>query len=1202
MKSASLPRLAVVFCAAFASLILPSRAHNLDTRATEISFAKDFLNTMSARASANQPLVQANDEFWMLLKTTPGPGTDTGVGGYQTFYVPDGMQVKDVAYVLPDLSDPRGFRAIPMKGQSPIAIGNGSISPKTTPELTGWSLPGVNGLGVNYDPVNASGADRGTLAGVYADTGVFFSTDPRTVHNSYGAAVSGGSAPMTNNSGDTVGEFYASNIANSSVNGVFGTMTLWDSYQLRAYGRSDSSPIIDPEDGRGNAPWGLANAVAGPQSGYAWEFDYPTYQSTSGTNAQKMRAAIKIGPWQRIKYPGSQISSDQPGLISNALGYAGIDASLMGVAPTSLPGGITAVRFAIGQLELGRPEYAAVKVKINSLSGNADDSFPMYADAFGGDAGGTAGGKDHIWRYFDPTVVKLDIAVSLQKVASKKLVAPGETFYFDLTFINNGQTAIPNISLTDAIPTGLTFVSATPSASSSSGSTYVWNLGTVTPRSIKTVRLYVKATGSGTVFNTVIAKSGSTVVGVATDSVEISTRSLIIKSKSVTPSHAAPGSTVQYTMLVENIGTGPSGTPMVLRDYLPAGFTYQSFVSATLNGAAISSPTISVNSSNSALPVFTISQGIQRDKSLVIRFNALIGAGVTPGIYYNQYEIEYESKKLPPIPEAPVTVGGGRIGDFVWRDWDGDGVQDSGEEGIANVAVGLYGSDGITLLQTKTTDANGSYLFTGLTAGTYVVKVTAPSGYAQTYDPDSTVNNQTTVTLAAEQQVLTADFGYRPTGSGSIGDQVFEDLNKNGVLTSGEPGIPNVSVRLYENSNANGTIDAGDVLIATQVTNGSGVYNFTGLNTGLNYLVQVDTADTDISSYFTTLYGSAANTLTSSNPRAVASGFATYTLADFGFWRALPATIGDQVFVDNNQNGTYDAGDAPLGNVTVNLYAADGVTLVATTPTDVSGNYLFNSVAAGTYVVRVDTTDNDIPSGYSASVLSFNPTVAAGASFLTADFPFIAVFGKSVDLASAVPGNSLNYTMFPYWPGPSLLTNASVRDTVPAGTTFVSAGQGGALSGLTGSAAVNGSVAATAASSGSPVLTSVADNEIWSDQPATNYGTLDEMWIERTNTYRNRLLIRFDLSRPRFPPTPRFPRRSCGLPRKAATTAIRTSPPTVSMLPGMRPPQAGATGSPAQLGRRQVPKGTTIPPPRPPLPSPATETTTGHSPRSHRPG
>jgi hypothetical protein len=88
--------------AGFGSAVAPSAlAHNLDTRATSIQFAPNFVQTMAQRAATNGALVTVADEFWVLIKTTPGPGTTTGVGGYQTFYIPAGVQVLDAAYVQP---------------------------------------------------------------------------------------------------------------------------------------------------------------------------------------------------------------------------------------------------------------------------------------------------------------------------------------------------------------------------------------------------------------------------------------------------------------------------------------------------------------------------------------------------------------------------------------------------------------------------------------------------------------------------------------------------------------------------------------------------------------------------------------------------------------------------------------------------------------------------------------------------------------------------------------------------------------------------------------------------------------------------------------------------------------------------------------------------------------------------------------------
>ncbi|MCU0796842.1 MAG: DNRLRE domain-containing protein [Akkermansiaceae bacterium] len=1109
------------------SLIDSALAHNLDTTATSISFADDYVALMSQRAAGSDPLIQQDDEFWVLLKTTPGPGTQTGVGGYQTFYIPEGVIAMDAAYVFPDASDPRGFRAIPMKGQSPIAIGNGSISPATSTEFIGWSLPGTNGLGVKFDPVTSTGAHRGTLAGVYADTGIFYSTDPRTAFNSYGVVkppLTGGSSPMRNNSGDTVGEWYATNIADAIPRQVLGVMSLWDSQQLRAYGRADVAPLLD-SNGRGTAPWGMANVVAGPDSGYAWEFDYDAYQSTAGTTTAKLRAAIKIGPWNRIRYPGSQISSDQPGLISNVLGQAGVDASLMGIPSTAIPPDANAIRFAIGQLELGRPEFAAVKVRIIDEPA-AGDCWGMNADAFGGDAGGTDGGKDHIWRYFDPTVVTLTPCTFIQKVASKALVSPGEVFHYDITFANNGTLTLPNVTITDVLPSGLNHVSAVPAPSSGSGSTYVWNLGTLDPGEMVTLRQYVRATGNGTLFNTATARSNGNVIGVAKEAVEVGVRAILNKTKSVTPGSAAPGEIVAYTLDIENIGTGSNGTPLRAREFLPSGFTYQNLVSATLNGAAISSPTVTVDSSNPAQPIFTVNQSIKPGNRLRITFNALIGASVQPGTYWNSYQIEYEGKVIPPIPEAPVEVGGARLGDTVFLDWDGDGTQDAGEGGLQGVTVTLYrDGDGNgsfeTLVGTKVTNTAGSYLFTGLAAGSYQVFVPnagsggVPAGYLLTADPaGAPFSPSFNVSLVANQSFLTADFGYRPAGSGTIGDQVFEDLDKDGINDAGEPGIANVTVRLYVDNNHDGVIDGSDLLLATTATNGSGIYGFSGLVTTRRYLVDFDSADSDLAAYFNGLYGSGANELTSATPYVVNAGFTNITTADFGFWRALPATIGDQVFIDANQNGSFDAGELPMGGITVNLYAADGVTLIDTTTTDPLGTYLFDDVAAGTYVVRVDTNDPDIPSGYSASVLSHNPAVAAGASYLTADFPFVSVFSKVVDKASASAGELLTYRMYPYWPGPSLLTSAMVTDAIPDGTTFVSAGQGGVLSGMTGSAGVPGSHPGSPGG-GTATLTAVKDTNLNSASVGTNYGS-DTTLVENRgggNTLGARqILVQFDLS------------------------------------------------------------------------------------------
>ncbi|MCK5924023.1 MAG: hypothetical protein KAG66_24015, partial [Methylococcales bacterium] len=74
------------------------------------------------------------------------------------------------------------------------------------------------------------------------------------------------------------------------------------------------------------------------------------------------------------------------------------------------------------------------------------------------------------------------------------------------------------------------------------------------------------------------------------------------------------------------------------------------------------------------------------------------------------------------------------IGDRVWEDLNGDGIQDAGETGVDNVTVTLYDING-GVLDTTTTSNGGQYSFTQLSAGNYVVGFSNfPAGYTLTDD------------------------------------------------------------------------------------------------------------------------------------------------------------------------------------------------------------------------------------------------------------------------------------------------------------------------------------------------------------------------------------------------------------------------------------------------------------------------------------
>ena len=115
----------------------------------------------------------------------------------------------------------------------------------------------------------------------------------------------------------------------------------------------------------------------------------------------------------------------------------------------------------------------------------------------------------------------------------------------------------------------------------------------------------------------------------------------------------------------------------------------------------------------------------------------------------------------------------GSIGDYVWLDANGNGIQDVGEVGMAGVTLNLYAGSTCTgtPIGTQLSDpsGNGFYLFAPLAAGTYSVQVVTPSGFAPTTvnAAGSTSENDSnpacsTVTIADGEFNGSLDFGFVP--------------------------------------------------------------------------------------------------------------------------------------------------------------------------------------------------------------------------------------------------------------------------------------------------------------------------------------------------------------------------------------------------------------------------------------------------------
>ncbi len=95
----------------------------------------------------------------------------------------------------------------------------------------------------------------------------------------------------------------------------------------------------------------------------------------------------------------------------------------------------------------------------------------------------------------------------------------------------------------------------------------------------------------------------------------------------------------------------------------------------------------------------------------------------------------------PALPPPSPGSGLASLSGYVYVDANGNGIRDTGEVGIADVAVTLQGTDslGRTVVLTATTDANGFYRFDNLLAGTYSILETQPEGY---FDGIDTIGTQ----------------------------------------------------------------------------------------------------------------------------------------------------------------------------------------------------------------------------------------------------------------------------------------------------------------------------------------------------------------------------------------------------------------------------------------------------------------------------
>ncbi|MFP6676427.1 MAG: SdrD B-like domain-containing protein, partial [Pirellulaceae bacterium] len=328
----------------------------------------------------------------------------------------------------------------------------------------------------------------------------------------------------------------------------------------------------------------------------------------------------------------------------------------------------------------------------------------------------------------------------------------------------------------------------------------------------------------------------------------------------------------------------------------------------------------------------------------------------------------------------PVTIAG-----TVYHDRNRDLIQDTGngELGIEGVNIELWTHDANGQFIAVTTasgnvvvtqtDSQGDYSFDAswnLGPGTYEVREQQPAEYEVSvgaipgtiegalFGSAKGTNTLTGVSLLGGQNAI--DYDFAEANFASISGSVYHDRNNDGVrdVVGGEEGIADVTMSL---------LDQTGLVTAVTTTDSLGFYAFNDLRRGTYTVLEtqpngwIDGIDTP------GLIGGVQVGMTTDQDDLRGIDLTSDSHGtEYNFGEFLGASIAGQIHTDVNNNCVFEPlaefaqtqqREIAILGVTVELYDTSGK-LIATTTTDVLGNYRFDGLLPGEYsVVEIQPSD-----------------------------------------------------------------------------------------------------------------------------------------------------------------------------------------------------------------------------------------------------
>ena len=235
--------------------------------------------------------------------------------------------------------------------------------------------------------------------------------------------------------------------------------------------------------------------------------------------------------------------------------------------------------------------------------------------------------------------------LTIAKSADVASANPGDTVTYTITYSNNASVTVTNAVITDALPLGLTFVSATNGGvhDGVAPGTITWNIGTLaagngpfTVSFTATVDSPYPALATVPLINTGTINSDQTFPTNADASIFVNVpRPALAIQKDGDLTQVAVGGNVVYTVTYTNTGNA-TATGLTITDPVPTGFTFVSSPDCTESAGTITCNVADLAAGATASVQFTL-QATASASDPTTNTATITGTGISP--VFDDYDV-----------------------------------------------------------------------------------------------------------------------------------------------------------------------------------------------------------------------------------------------------------------------------------------------------------------------------------------------------------------------------------------------------------------------------------------------------------------------------------------------------------------------------------------------------------------------------------